>query len=213
MRVGTIRQSTVTDFAIGGAICPKCKQPFTAQMNRTIQTATMLAVPFMKKTGERYTICPHCGLRYSFTPDMYSSLRQRPTADFLYQICSGMLLKGQEKAENHGARSRKNAGLAAVLALLLGVFGAQNWYLGHYKRALIACILDALGLVCFFAALAVENAQPLLFLAAGLFAFSLYWGLVDTVRILLGRAKDAEGLYVCTRRQHARWMEKKEKLS
>ena len=43
MRVGTIRQSTVTDFAIGGAICPKCKQPFTAQMNRTIQTATMLA--------------------------------------------------------------------------------------------------------------------------------------------------------------------------
>ena len=213
MRVGTIRQSTVTDFAIGGAICPKCKQPFTAQMNRTIQTATMLAVPFMKKTGERYTICPHCGLRYSFTPDMYSSLRQRPTADFLYQICSGMLLKGQEKAEKHSARSRKNAGLAAVLALLLGVFGAQNWYLGHYKRALIACILDALGLVCFFAALAVENAQPLLFLAAGLFAFSLYWGLVDTVRILLGRAKDAEGLYVCTRRQHARWMEKKEKLS
>ena len=161
MRVGTIRQSTVTDFAIGGAICPKCKQPFTAQMNRTIQTATMLAVPFMKKTGERYTICPHCGLRYSFTPDMYSSLRQRPTADFLYQICSGMLLQGQEKAEKHGARSRKNAGLAAVLALLLGVFGAQNWYLGHYKRALIACILDALGLVCFFAALAVENAQPL----------------------------------------------------
>lgn len=213
MRVGTIRQSTVTDFAIGGAICPKCKQLFTAQMNRTIQTATMLAVPFMKKTGERYTICPHCGLRYSFTPDMYSSLRQRPTADFLYQICSGMLLKEQEKAEKHGARSRKNAGLAAVLALLLGVFGAQNWYLGHYKRALIACILDALGLVCFFAALAVENAQPLLFLAAGLFAFSLYWGLVDTVRILLGRAKDAEGLYVCTRRQHARWMEKKEKLS
>ena len=124
-----------------------------------------------------------------------------------------MLLKEQEKAEKHGARSRKNAGLAAVLALLLGVFGAQNWYLGHYKRALIACILDALGLVCFFAALAVENAQPLLFLAAGLFAFSLYWGLVDTVRILLGRAKDAEGLYVCTRRQHARWMEKKEKLS
>ena len=106
MRVGTIRQSTVTDFAIGGAICPKCKQPFTAQMNRTIQTATMLAVPFMKKTGERYTICPHCGLRYSFTPDMYSSLRQRPTADFLYQICSGMLLKGQEKAEKHGTRSR-----------------------------------------------------------------------------------------------------------
>ena len=44
MRVGTIRQSTVTDFAIGGAICPKCKQPFTAQMNRTIQTLSLIHI-------------------------------------------------------------------------------------------------------------------------------------------------------------------------
>ena len=212
MRVGTIRQSTVTDFAIGGAICPKCKQPFTAQMNRTIQTATMLAVPFMKKTGERYTICPHCGCGIPLRRTCILPCGSGPPQIFCTKSAAGCFSRGRKSGEARRALPQKRGTRRGACASARRLRRA-DWYLGHYKRALIACILDALGLVCFFAALAVENAQPLLFLAAGLFAFSLYWGLVDTVRILLGRAKDAEGLYVCTRRQHARWMEKKEKLS
>ena len=50
-------------------------------------------------------------------------------------------------------RSPKSCVLAAILSLFLGLFGAQNLYLGHFRRTFLALAVDIFSIVFFLISL------------------------------------------------------------
>jgi Protein of unknown function (DUF2510)/TM2 domain len=87
-------------------------------------------------------------------------------------------------------RSDKNAVIAGVLQLLLGLFGAGRFYIG--SMAIGACQLG-LTIVCVVLAQVVassETADELVgFLLIGLFL----WAVIDAIRMFTGSVTDGQG--------------------
>lgn len=72
---------------------------------------------------------------------------------------------------------RKSKALAAVLALVLGVFGAHRFYLGHTMVGIAMLVCTALGLTL-----------------CGIFVVgTLVWAIIDMVMILTDGLRDADG--------------------
>ena len=89
-------------------------------------------------------------------------------------------------------RSEKKVWIASLLAFFFGIFGVQNWYMGHTKRAIIACAIDLTAIIMLVAFPEVPVIAPLIL------CVNIYWGLIDAIRILTGSAKDGKGLYILT---------------
>lgn len=89
-------------------------------------------------------------------------------------------------------RSEKKVWVASLLAFFFGIFGVQNWYMGHTKRAIIACAIDLTAIIMIVAFPEVPV------IASLLLCVNIYWGLIDAIRILTGSAKDVKGLYIMT---------------
>lgn len=187
------------------AVCPRCGQSGEFSMRRIVQTFTVLWIPCMKNTAERFTVCPHCGFRYRFNAGSYQRICGSAQAGSAFQEAAEELLRGQTNAfGKYQNRSEKSWGCSAALAFFLGVLGAQHWYLGHARRAFASAALVVLTLLLFICAVLLpgEGAMPVLVLGAMAAAFNVYWGLVDAVRILTGHARDGEGAYVMSDRQY-----------
>lgn len=217
IRVGTTRLNELTDFIITGVVCPKCNQVFNAYMNRTVQTSTIMFIPIANVTIQRYTICPHCGLRYIFPANMYRDIKNQPTSNILYPKCHAILYSSREEFEKYAIRSEKKVWIASLLSLFLGLFGAQNWYMGHFKRAIVSCVLDIIGIVMLLIGVMadltdVTDTLALTYLIAIPFCANIYWGFFDMIRIITGHAKDNKGLYIMTNHQHINRLKRRNDL-
>ena len=79
--------------------------------------------------------------------------------------------------------SAKSKMVAGILGILLGAFGAHNFYLGFTSRAVLQLVLSIVGLV-----LSCIGIGLLLYFGTWI------WGLVEGILILTGkRSKDASG--------------------
>lgn len=86
----------------------------------------------------------------------------------------------QNKREEFGEKiSGKSRAVAAILAILLGGFGAHNFYLGKTNYAIAQLLLTVIGWI----------------LIVGPFVSGI-WAFVEFIIILCGSAKDSEGLLV-----------------
>lgn len=90
-------------------------------------------------------------------------------------------------------RSNKHMALAMFLSYFLGMFGAQNWYLGRKKLAWSALGITLLGYILACAGY-VEWGMTLVIIP-------VFWGMFDAVCIATGYRKDGRGNYVMTKRQ------------
>ena len=202
MIIGRIQQNEICDGMIQNAVCPNCNNYFHAPMMRSQQTGSIFFIPFIKATVGYYTMCPHCKMTYRMSSADYKAIIHSPNAvNDLYRISQNNLVKQYEKLNRFQYRSNKKVGVAAVSALIGGLFGLQNWYMGHKKRAGIALGIFGLGLLA-FAIFIGSASQSFAILPTIFLAFNMYWGLFDTVRILSGYAKDSNGCYIMTNRQY-----------
>lgn len=209
MIVGKITQSEVKDAIIQNAICPRCNNYFNAYMLRSENNATIFFVPILKKTIRCYTICPHCGINYDLKPRIYKEIISQNSPELLYRECYNFLDKTRNRMNSYVIRSKKKVSIASILAFFLGIFGIQNLYMGHTKRfiAAISIFIFSIFSFCisiFFAdVLTLEDfAQFTILLCSAGLAINVYWGIIDSIRILLGHAKDGNGLYIMTKRQY-----------
>ena len=70
----------------------------------------------------------------------------------------------------------KSRSIAAIMAFFLGWMGAQRFYLGYYRIAIVQCVVTALLLV------------------AGMMGYTLLWGFIEALLIFSGNLdKDAQG--------------------
>ncbi|MBJ6111524.1 NINE protein [Hymenobacter sp. BT523] len=105
--------------------------------------------------------------------------------------------KAPPRATNSAPRRSK--GIALVLALLLGVLGAHQFYLGYIGRGLLYLGISAA--VALFAALALLSlafggAAAVFFTVAVLLATLLqYWIITDILRVLMGNLMPKNGQY------------------
>lgn len=204
MPAGMIRQNEVTDYVIHEAACPRCKGSFNAPMKRSVATGYILSIPFIKSTGRRYTCCPHCGIYYTFSPSVYRKIKKAPSPSLLYRECEKTLFHQRKIYERYTRPSKKKSWAAALLAFFLGLFGLQNVYMGHLKRFAINGFLLLAGILCF--RLAFTYGEALVIPCALCLAANIYWGMIDTIRILSGHAKDSKGLFIMTRKQYKKRM-------
>lgn len=201
-----IKEYFVPEKMITGQ-CQRCKGSANILLGRNVQKATILAIPFLKKTVGRYGICQRCDMKYAFDKESYSNLMLAITSEDVWQKeSSDYMTKKREKAEKFSQRSNKNIGIAAILALIFGVVGAQNFYMGHKKRGKIALSIFGFAILSvIFLAMILDTSyyNPALIVIPTLcLAGNIYWGLVDCVRILSGYAKDGNGNYIMTKGQH-----------
>ena len=201
---GKILQTETTDFIIPGASCPRCKGVFQASMQRSVQTGYIFSIPFMKMTVQRYTRCPHCGIIYSFSPRVYKQIKKVPSPSLLFRECGQTLLRQRKIYDRYSRPSKKKSRIAALLAFFLGVLGLQNIYMGHLKRFAINGFLVLAAILLF--RLALSQGSVLIVFCTLCITANIYWGLIDTVRILSGHAKDVKGHYLMTRRQYQKRM-------
>ncbi|MBR5239286.1 MAG: hypothetical protein IKW04_01755 [Clostridia bacterium] len=209
IRVGTVYQKEIMDMTIPNVTCPCCNSVFTANLSRSVQTATILFIPCMKKSLLYYSVCPNCGMKYILNKTDYAQILQSSLASCSNEwnkICSGSFEKQIKKINNRVIRSPKSALLASVLSLIFGLLGLQNLYMGHKKRFLMNILFFILSIVMFALAL-VLNLLVLCVPCALLLATNVYWGIIDLVRILSGHAKDLKGAYLLTDSQYKkRWI-------
>ena len=198
IRVGTIYQKEISDAYIQSTVCPHCESVINVNLSRSVQTGTILFIPFIKKTVQYYSTCPCCNMKYIFSKQDYNQIQQSPLIGNEWnKICNSILKKEKEKSDNSIVRSKKHVLLASVLSLFFGLFGIQNLYMGHKKRFLINISLFALSIIMFAVAIFLKI-KTLSFSTALLLATNIYWGIVDLIRILSGHAKDSNGAYLLT---------------
>lgn len=209
VRVGSIRQYEVLDRVIENAICPNCREMYSANLMRSIQKGTIFFIPFIKKTIMYYSTCPYCGLVHKFSNAEYQNLLNSNRAnEDLYKICQAKIISQKNKLNENLYRSNKNVAIAILLALFGSNFGLQNWYMGHKKRAILALVMFLVGIALFGITLAMRNTSFIV-LVALLTASNCYWGIIDAFRIGLGHAKDSQGKYLKTNRQFKKLLEEK----
>lgn len=186
--------------------CPVCRRQGNFFMQKIRQTFYIFWIPVMRCTADYHSVCPHCGQKYSFTAKEYKTICNASESEapkMFYQTAYHFIENQTKYNAKYISRSPKSCVLAAILALFLGLFGAQNLYLGHFRRTLLALAADIVSIVFFL----INLANPsLLFVSSALLTFNVYWGLIDAIRIATGHAKDSNALYVMTQKQYARRM-------
>lgn len=80
------------------------------------------------------------------------------------------------KIEQEDDKPRKSKILAIVLGLLLGAFGAHNFYLGYSGRAIAQLLITIFG-ACIFIGPCISGV----------------WAIIEIILIALGKIKDANG--------------------
>ena len=201
--IGTSHR-VMRELSLQGFVCPNCSQTMGLVLGKTIDKVTVFFIPIVYVTTP-FIECPRCSKKYNIKKDLYkgiksgtvafdsvqSSLMQMYEADQQYQWRLNEAAKA--RAIEYSKRSRKKVWIAALLSFFFGIVGAQNWYLGHKKRALAAIIIFIAGFATIFLG-------P--FIAAACWGFNVYWGFGDAIRIAIGRAKDSDGMYVMTNGQY-----------
>ena len=200
----SIQNKLLTDQTVNDFVCPVCHTPGNFVMRKIRQTSRIFFIPFMRTTSDYHTVCPHCGNKFPFTAAQYKSICLSGPEQIHQQLHSAInayVLHQKQGLSKFSERSPKNSAAAAILAFFLGVFGAQNIYLGHSGRVLISFGMDILAVLMFVICLLTKGTGMLLFFSAMLLAANIYWGIIDAIRIASGHAKDGSGLYVMTRKQ------------
>jgi len=193
------------DNHLYGVQCPNCRLTGDFMLGRKQHRWSILFIPIAQITAAYFLECQHCRAAYYISAGQYKRIKHSNNCAYdAYNI----FIELQEKAKDISAkqaersreifvkyaqRSNKKTGAAALLSFFFGIAGAQNWYLGHKKRAIAAIII-------FVSGFALVLAGPLPF--AICIAFNVYWGIIDAVRIALGFAKDSSGKYVMTDGQY-----------
>ncbi len=206
IRAGTIYQQEIDDAYIRNVTCPHCNFIVNAKLSRSVQTCTILFIPFIKSTVLYYSVCPCCNKKYILHRHEYNKiLHSASQRDDWNRICSCSFEKEKEKLTKGIFRSPQNPAIAAILSLLLGFCGMQNLYMGHKKRFFINISLFILAILLFALTLALARVIPAELLAfpfALCIATNVYWGFIDFFRILSGHAKDLSGKYLLTNRRY-----------
>ncbi len=190
------------DAIIENATCPNCRNAIQAPMLRIVQAGSVIGVTVAKSTMIYYTKCPCCGMEYRMKKDVYESVLQSASPEALFYQCSMLLQSAKDNEAQYQQKSKRSWGLSLLLAIVGGIFGLQHWYMGFKNRGLISLglLIGAIGL--FFAGGALGLGQGTAILPAICIAINVYWGLLDGLRILLGKAKDADQKYIMTQKQH-----------
>ena len=202
MRVGTIYLQEICDAYIQNVTCPHCECTVHAKMSRSVQTGTILFIPFIRKTVLYYTNCTSCNKKYILSKHDYNEiLHSVSPCDDWNRVCKFRFENEKTNSSKSIIRSPKRVPIALFLSLILGLFGMQNLYMGHKKRFLFNISLLAFSIIMFALGLAIPAEFWAFSCAAGL-AINVYWGLIDFVRILSGHAKDSNGRYLLTNGQY-----------
>lgn len=213
IRVGTIYQNEVTDAVIQNVTCPHCQSQVNAMLNRSVQTGTILFIPFIKKTVQYYSVCPHCNMKYILNKNDYNQIIRSPYRQSEWiKTCKNILEKTIVKSRNAIVRSSKSVLFASVLSLLGGFLGLQNLYMGHKKRFLINILLFMFSIITINVIL-TTSATALVVMSAIPLATNVYWGIIDFIRILSGHAKDSDGAYLLTTFQYKKRLNKLNELT
>lgn len=202
IRIGTIRQKEVNDMYIKDVTCPKCNANVSASLFRSVQTGTILFVPFIKKTVQYYTSCPCCNMKYILTKHNYNQIYNSSDVKYDWnRMCGNILEKAIKESDEGIIRSSKNVFVASVLSLVFAMFGLQNLYMGHKKRFLINILFFVLSVVLLSICL-ITKITLFVLPVASMMAVNVYWGIIDLIRILSGHAKDSKGRYLLTNAQY-----------
>lgn len=203
---GSFNAENIIDCVIPSAYCPKCGQNFDAVMSRNRVTGRILLIRIARTSVDLHTACPHCGLKYSFTSKTYKLIINSQNKTFnLNRELKAYLDRQRKLYIRYKKASEKKTYIAALLAFFLGIFGAQNWYMGHKGRGIISGLMDIFAVLMllpiFSFSISGNLITALTVIASCLIAANVYWGLIDTIRILSGCAKDGDGFYIMTKRQ------------
>ena len=110
------------------------------------------------------------------------------------------------RAATPGAMTYRSRGVAVLLAVVLGVFGAHLFYLGHRRAALLRLVGGLLGAGAALLAIPLGNTESnglsgalvaltLLLFGGGAILGLFLLGLVDAVRIITGSLQPSNGMY------------------
>jgi len=203
-------QKKVGELAISGMYCPYCGSNADVILGKTIDSITIFFIP-MIRWAIPFLECQRCNKNYQIKKDMYKGIKLGTVAPgdvqvllrhmheddmrFQQQAAASASRSARETAIKYSQKSDKKIWVAALLSFFLGVVGAQNWYLRHWKRAILATAIFALGWATMFLI-------PYIFIYG--LTFTSLWGIVDAVRIATGHATDSNGSYVMTKKQHAK---------
>lgn len=211
MRIGAIRQNEICDKVIENSTCPNCGESFSAHLMRSEQKGYILFIPFIKATVRYYTYCPHCQITHNFSASDYKKLLNGSIASGeLYRTCQNNITNQINKLDRFQNRSDKNIVIAVLFAFIGSVFGLQNWYMGHKKRAITALLLLCFAIVFFIISLGMDDTS-IAALSALPIAINVYWGIFDMFRIGLGYAKDSYGNYIMSNRQFQNRLKQRQK--
>lgn len=206
-----IKTITLTDRILHNMTCPVCHISTDFPLLKSRQTARIFWIPFMRYTSSYRTQCPHCGNTFMLTSRQYKDLCKASPDQLpqLFDTSTGQyVFQKKQTLSKYTLRSSKSLPAAGLLALFFGLFGVQNFYLGHIRRALISILIDLAAILFFTISIAGASAgmdiPALAVIASILFSVNIYWGIVDFFRILTGHAKDGEGLFVMTKKQYER---------
>lgn len=199
-----IKNRKISDKHLPNMLCPVCQSQGDFFMQKIRQTFYIFWIPIMRHTADYHSVCPCCGQKYSFTEKEYRAIcnaSEYEAPKMFYQTAYSFIEDQNKRNSKYIQRSPKSCVVAAILSLFLGLFGAQNLYLGHFRRTILALAVDIVSIMFFLVSL---SNPAFLFVSVALLAFNVYWGLGDAIRIAAGRAKDRNGLYVMTQRQYER---------
>lgn len=127
---------------------------------------------YCKKCGRQLeddvVFCPTCGAN-----------QQAENTESSDNVTNPVVSQNNTRVEFGEEVSGKSRAVAAILAILLGGFGAHNFYLGKTNYAIAQLLLTLIGWI----------------VIVGPFV-SAIWAFVEFIIILCGSAKDSEGLPV-----------------
>ena len=93
----------------------------------------------------------------------------------------------------------KSKTTAGLLGIFLGIFGVHNFYLGFKKKAIIQLVISCVGIVISIIAWVIADILALVVIGIFLIPVALLlncipigvaiWGLVEGIRILMGKVE------------------------
>lgn len=175
--------------------CPNCRRltSFTKIKNKSL--ATVMFIPVICTTNQAYVRCSFCGAAYEVRKKHFKQIKN--SADLQNAVVfrhNELVKKVQARTEAYnGNFSEKNQVAAAVLSILLNIYGVQFFYIGKPWFGAL-CILVA------FAAI-VSGLFPILL-------FQFISGIVYGCLIYAGKIKDGKGKYILNEKQKQLYSQK-----
>lgn len=201
-----IQNTGKTDRVADHVNCPVCNRPYPFVMRRIQQTAKIFWIPFLKYSSQQHAQCLCCGTRFALRPGEYRAILRadEDQACFLLEKAAAAVLYRKQQIHNiYAEKSEKNVLIAAFLAFFLSILGAQNLYLGHFRRAGAAIAMTVVSILSVLLMI-VTHEEVFVFIGTIPLCVNVYWGIIDAVRILAGMAKDGKGRYLMTTSQYRR---------